>query len=33
VFARFTEQGRPVVVLAQDEARAQSHDYVGTAGA
>jgi ATP-dependent Clp protease ATP-binding subunit ClpC len=30
VFARFTEPARQVVVLAQDEARALHHDYIGT---
>jgi hypothetical protein len=29
-FGRFTEKGRSVIVLAQDEARALAHDYVGT---
>jgi ATP-dependent Clp protease ATP-binding subunit ClpC len=30
VFERFTERARQVVVLAQDEARALRHNYVGT---
>jgi ATP-dependent Clp protease ATP-binding subunit ClpC len=30
VFGQFTEPGRQVVVLAQDEARALGHNYVGT---
>jgi hypothetical protein len=30
VFERFSERGRQVVVLAQDEARALKHNYVGT---
>jgi ATP-dependent Clp protease ATP-binding subunit ClpC len=30
VFERFTERARQVVVLAQDEARALAHDYIGT---
>jgi ATP-dependent Clp protease ATP-binding subunit ClpC len=30
VFERFTEQARRVVVLAQDEARALEHNYIGT---
>jgi ATP-dependent Clp protease ATP-binding subunit ClpC len=30
MFARFTERARQVVVLAQDEARALRHDYIGT---
>jgi ATP-dependent Clp protease ATP-binding subunit ClpC len=30
VFARFTEPARQVVVLAQDEARALRHNYIGT---
>jgi len=30
VFERFTERARQVVVLAQDEARALKHNYVGT---
>jgi len=30
VFERFTERSRQVVVLAQDEARALRHDYIGT---
>jgi hypothetical protein len=30
VFERFTERARQVVVLAQDEARALSHNYLGT---
>jgi hypothetical protein len=30
VFERFTERGRQVVVLAQDEARALRHNYIGT---
>jgi ATP-dependent Clp protease ATP-binding subunit ClpC len=30
VFERFTERARQVVVLAQDEARAFKHDYIGT---
>jgi ATP-dependent Clp protease ATP-binding subunit ClpA len=30
VFERFTEPAREVVVLAQDEARALKHDYIGT---
>jgi len=30
VFERFTERTRQVVVLAQDEARALEHNYVGT---
>ena len=30
MFERFTERARQVVVLAQDEARALSHDYIGT---
>jgi ATP-dependent Clp protease ATP-binding subunit ClpC len=30
VFERFTEPARQVVVLAQDEARALNHNYIGT---
>ena len=30
MFERFTERARQVVVLAQDEARALAHDYIGT---
>jgi ATP-dependent Clp protease ATP-binding subunit ClpC len=30
VFERFTERARQVVVLAQDEARALRHGYIGT---
>jgi ATP-dependent Clp protease ATP-binding subunit ClpA len=30
VFERFTERARQVVVLAQQEARALKHDYIGT---
>ena len=30
MFERFTQQARQVVVLAQDEARALKHDYIGT---
>jgi ATP-dependent Clp protease ATP-binding subunit ClpC len=30
VFERFTEQARQVLVLAQDEARALKHNYIGT---
>jgi ATP-dependent Clp protease ATP-binding subunit ClpA len=30
VFERLTERARQVVVLAQDEARALKHDYIGT---
>jgi ATP-dependent Clp protease ATP-binding subunit ClpA len=30
VFERFTERARQVVVLAQDEARAFQHNYIGT---
>jgi ATP-dependent Clp protease ATP-binding subunit ClpC len=30
VFERFTEPARQVVVLAQDEARALRHNYIGT---
>jgi len=30
VFERFTERARQVVVLAQDEARALKHHYIGT---
>jgi ATP-dependent Clp protease ATP-binding subunit ClpA len=30
VFKRFTERARHVVVLAQDEARALKHNYIGT---
>jgi ATP-dependent Clp protease ATP-binding subunit ClpC len=30
VFERFTEHARQVVVLAQDEARALKHNYIGT---
>ena len=30
MFERFTERARQVVVLAQDEARAFGHDYIGT---
>jgi ATP-dependent Clp protease ATP-binding subunit ClpA len=30
VFERFSERARQVVVLAQDEARALGHDYIGT---
>jgi ATP-dependent Clp protease ATP-binding subunit ClpA len=30
VFERFTESARQVIVLAQDEARALAHDYIGT---
>jgi hypothetical protein len=31
LFERFTERARQVVVLAQDEARALRHNYLGTA--
>jgi ATP-dependent Clp protease ATP-binding subunit ClpA len=30
LFERFTERGRQVLVLAQDEARALKHNYIGT---
>jgi ATP-dependent Clp protease ATP-binding subunit ClpC len=30
MFERFTERGRQVVVLAQDEARTLKHNYIGT---
>jgi ATP-dependent Clp protease ATP-binding subunit ClpA len=30
VFQRFTESGRQAIVLAQDEARALKHNYIGT---
>jgi ATP-dependent Clp protease ATP-binding subunit ClpA len=30
LFERFTERGRRVIVLAQDEARKLNHDYIGT---
>jgi ATP-dependent Clp protease ATP-binding subunit ClpC len=30
MFERFTERARQVVVLAQDEARALGHNYIGT---
>jgi ATP-dependent Clp protease ATP-binding subunit ClpA len=30
MFERFTDRARRVVVLAQDEARALNHDYIGT---
>src|SRR5207253_7748519 len=30
VFERFTERARQVVVLAQEEARALKHNYIGT---
>src|SRR5262245_41437688 len=30
LFERFTERARQVVVLAQDEARALKHNYIGT---
>src|SRR5689334_4674262 len=30
MFERFTERARQVVVLAQDEARRLSHNYIGT---
>ena len=30
MFERFTERSRQVVVLAQDEARALNHDFIGT---
>ena len=30
MFERFTDRARRVVVLAQDEARTLSHDYIGT---
>ena len=30
MFERFTERGRQVIVLAQDEARALRHNYIGT---
>src|SRR5439155_12310359 len=30
VFERFTERARQVAVLAQDEARALKHNYIGT---
>jgi ATP-dependent Clp protease ATP-binding subunit ClpC len=30
VFERFTERGRQVVVLAQEESRTLGHDYIGT---
>jgi ATP-dependent Clp protease ATP-binding subunit ClpC len=30
MFERFTDRARRVVVLAQDEARVLSHDYIGT---
>jgi ATP-dependent Clp protease ATP-binding subunit ClpC len=29
MFERFTERSRQVVVLAQDEARALGHNYIG----
>ena len=30
MFERFTERARQVIVLAQDEARARGHDWIGT---
>ncbi len=30
MFERFTDRARRVVILAQDEARAMNHNYVGT---
>ncbi|MGW2221052.1 Clp protease N-terminal domain-containing protein, partial [Nonomuraea sp. NPDC001684] len=30
MFERFTDRARRVVVLAQEEARQLSHDYIGT---
>jgi ATP-dependent Clp protease ATP-binding subunit ClpC len=30
LFERFTERARQVVVLAQEEARALKHNYIGT---
>src|SRR6202790_5676461 len=30
MFERFTERPRPVVVLAQEEARTLKHNYIGT---
>ena len=30
MFERFTDRARRVVVLAQDEARALNHNYIGT---
>jgi len=30
MFERFTDRARRVVVLAQEEARTRSHDYIGT---
>jgi len=30
VFERFTERGRQVVILAQEEARELRHNYIGT---
>ena len=30
MFERFTERARQVVVLAQEEARALKHNYIGT---
>jgi len=30
MFERFTERARQVLILAQDEARALRHDYIGT---
>ncbi|MGH3102493.1 MAG: Clp protease N-terminal domain-containing protein, partial [Gaiellaceae bacterium] len=30
MFKRFTERARHAVVLAQDEARALKHNYIGT---
>jgi ATP-dependent Clp protease ATP-binding subunit ClpC len=32
MFERFTDQGRRVVVQAQDEARKLNHNYIGTDG-
>jgi ATP-dependent Clp protease ATP-binding subunit ClpC len=30
MFGRFTDQGRRVLVLAQDEARLLDHNFIGT---
>jgi ATP-dependent Clp protease ATP-binding subunit ClpC len=30
MFERFTDRGRRVVVLAQEEARTLNHNYIGT---
>ncbi|MCM6774038.1 hypothetical protein NDR87_11195 [Nocardia sp. CDC159] len=30
MFERFTDQARRIVILAQEEARARGHDYIGT---